>query len=153
VSILMRVTVALSALVMGAGIALAGERGSQEEAKALLDKAIGHVNQVGADHAYADFSRPDGGFVDRDLYVFCVDMEGKMLAHGNNTALIGRNVIEMRDPDGVQMVKESIRILNSSGAGTINFKWPNPISKKIEAKSAFIARVKGDWCGVGYYKS
>jgi signal transduction histidine kinase len=152
-SILMRITVALSTLVMGAGIAFAGERGSQEEAKALLDKAIGHVNDVGTDRAYADFSRADGGFVDRDLYVFCVDMEGKMLAHGNNAALIGRNVIEMRDPDGVQMVKASIRILSSSGAGTINFKWPNPISKKIEAKSAFIARVKSDWCGVGYYKS
>src|SRR5579864_2172128 len=152
-SMLMRVTVALSALTVGAGLAVAAERGSQDEAKALLDKAIAHVNEVGTEKAYADFSRPDGGFVDRDLYVYCLDMEGKMLAHGNNAALIGKNLMEMKDPDGVQPVRESIRILGSSDQGALNFKWPNPISKKIEAKSAFISKVKNDWCGVGYYKS
>jgi cytochrome c len=152
-SILMRVTVALSALTWGAGLALAAERGSQEEAKALLDRAIAHVNEVGTEKAFADFSSTAGGYVDRDLYVYCLDMEGKMLAHGNNPALIGKNLMEMKDPDGVQPVKESIRILASTNEGVLNFKWPNPISKKIEAKSAFISRVKSDWCGVGYYKS
>ena len=150
---LMRVTIALSALVMGAGIALAAERGSQEEAKALLDKAISHVNEVGSEKAYADFSRADGGYVDRDLYVYCLDMEGKVVAHGNNPALIGKNLMEVKDPDGVQPIKESIRILASANTGSFDYKWPNPISKKIEVKSAFMAKAKGDWCGVGYYNS
>jgi cytochrome c len=148
-----RITLATGALLLGAGLALAGERGSQDEAKALLDKAITHVNEAGTEKAYADFSRADGGYVDRDLYVYCFDMEGKALAHGGNPALIGKNLMEMKDPDGVQPVKESIRILGSSGAGTLDFKWPNPISKKIEAKSAYISKAKNDWCGVGYYKS
>jgi len=152
-SMLIRVTVAMSALVVGAGVALAAERGSQEEAKALLDKAIAHVNDIGTDKAFADFSRADGGYVDRDLYVYCFDMEGKALAHGGNPALIGKNLMEMKDPDGVQPVKESIRILGATNAGTLDFKWPNPISKKIEAKSAYISKAKNDWCGVGYYKS
>jgi cytochrome c len=152
-SMLIRVTVAMNVLVVGAGIALAAERGSQEEAKALLDNAIAHVNEVGTEKAFADFSRADGGYVDRDLYVYCFDMEGKALAHGGNPALIGKNLMEMKDPDGVQPVKESIRILGSNSAGTLDFKWPNPISKKIEAKSAYISKAKADWCGVGYYKS
>ena len=152
-SMLIRVTVAISSLIVGAGIALAAERGSQQEAKALLDKAIAHVNEVGTDKAFADFSRTDGGYVDRDLYVYCFDMEGKALAHGGNPALIGKNLMEMKDPDGVQPVKESIRILGGDNAGTLDFKWPNPISKKIEAKSAYISKAKSDWCGVGYYKS
>ncbi len=152
-SMLMRMTIALSALTFGAGLALAAERGSQEEAKALLDRAIAHVNEVGTEKAFADFSRADGGYVDRDLYVYCFDMEGKALAHGGNPALIGKNLMEMKDPDGVQPVKESIRILGSTETSTLDFKWPNPISKKIEAKSAYISKAKADWCGVGYYKS
>jgi cytochrome c len=152
-SMLVRITVATSALLLGAGLAFAAERGSQEEAKALLDKAIGHVDNVGTEKAYADFSRADGGYVDRDLYVYCFDMEGKALAHGGNPALIGKNLMEMKDPDGVQPVKESIRILGGASDGVLDFKWPNPISKKIEAKSAFISKAKNDWCGVGYYKS
>jgi cytochrome c len=152
-SMLMRVTVTMSALVVSAGLVFAAERGSQKEAKALLDKAISHVNEVGTEKAYTDFSRADGGYVDRDLYVYCFDMEGKALAHGGNPTLIGKNLMEMKDPDGVQPVKESIRILGANNDGTLDFKWPNPISKKIEAKSAFISKAKNDWCGVGYYKS
>jgi cytochrome c len=152
-SMLVRITLAASVLAFGAGLALAAERGSEVEAKALLDKAIAHVNEVGTDTAFADFSRTDGGYVDRDLYVYCFDMEGKALAHGGNPALIGKNLMEMKDPDGVQPVKESIRILGSTEKGVLDFKWPNPISKKIEAKSAFISKAKNDWCGVGYYKS
>ena len=152
-SMLVRLSIATSVLVVGTGLALAAERGSQEEAKSLLDRAIAHVNEAGTETAYADFSRADGGYVDRDLYVYCFDMEGKALAHGGNPALIGKNLMEMKDPDGVQPVKESIHILASTNAGTLDFKWPNPISKKIEAKSAYIGKAKNDWCGVGYYKS
>ena len=151
-SMSVRIMLTTGALLLGAGLALAGERGSEGEAKALLDKALAHVNEVGIDKAFADFSRPDGGYVDRDLYLYCIDMEGKVLAHGSNPALIGKNLMEMTDPDGVQPVKESIRILTTANSGTLSYKWPNPVSKKIETKSAFMAKAKGDWCGVGYYK-
>src|SRR5579883_939007 len=123
---------------MAAALAVAEEgRGTREEAKALLDRAVAHVNAIGTDKAFADFSGREGGFVERDLYVYCFDMEGKALAHGGNPGLIGKNLIDMKDPDGIQPVKESIRILQAAAEGTLDFKWPNPLSKKIEAKSAF----------------
>ena len=148
-----RAIVTVSVAIMVAGTAFAADRASKEEAKALLDKAIAHADEVGIDKALGDFSRRDGGFVDRDLYVYCADMQGNLLAHGDNPGLIGKNLMELKDSDGSQPVKEAIRILNDANEGTINLKWPNPITKKIEAKSVFISKVKDDWCGVGYYKS
>jgi cytochrome c len=151
-SVLARIAAAAALVAISVGLAIADDRGSKEEAKALLDKAVAHINSVGSEKAYADFSSKSGGFVDRDLYVYCFDMEGKAVAHGGNPGLIGKNLMDMRDPDGVQPVKESIHMMQSSDHGTLDFKWPNPISKKIEAKQAFIAKAKADWCGVGYYK-
>jgi signal transduction histidine kinase len=132
-------TAGLFAAAISAAAADEG-RGTKDEAKALLDKAVAHVNAVGTDKAFADFTNKEGGFVDRDLYVYCFDMEGKAVAHGGNPGLIGKNLMGMKDPDGIEPVKESIHIVQASGAGTLDFKWPNPISKKIEAKSAFLSK-------------
>jgi cytochrome c len=35
-----------------------------------------YIHQVGRDKAFADFSRPDGGFADGKLYIFCQDISG-----------------------------------------------------------------------------
>lgn len=179
--ILTRLALATSAAILGAGLAVANaERGSQEEAKALLDKAIAHVNEVGTDKAFADFSRTDGGYVDRDLYVYCLDMEGNafadftrndggfvdrdlyvycadmqgnLLAHGANPTLVGKNLMQIADPDGHKPIKEQIEIIEANGEGTMDYRWPNPTTKKIEPKSSFFKKLNdGRWCGVGYYK-
>jgi signal transduction histidine kinase len=144
---------AATLLAATATFAVAADRGSKQEAKALLDKAIAHVDAVGKDKAFADFSRPDGGFVDRDLYVFCYDMKGNNVAHGSNPALIGLNMMDLIDADGALLVKESIRIVQTSGQGWVDYKWPDSLTKKIEPKSSYIRKAADDWCGVGYYKS
>jgi cytochrome c len=148
-----RIFAAAVILTGSINLATAGDRATAEEAKALLDKAVAHAETVGTQQAYTDFSRPDGGFVDRDLYVYCIDMQGNALAHGANPAIVGKNILELKDSDGVQPVKEGIRIAQTTGQGTLDVKWPNPITKKIEQKAVYISKVKNDWCGVGYYRS
>jgi hypothetical protein len=56
--------------------------GSADEAKAMLMKAVAAVK---ADKAKAleMFNKGEGGFRDRDLYVFCNDSTGKIVAQGN----------------------------------------------------------------------
>ena len=53
--------------------------GTAEEAKAILTKAVAAVK---ADKAKAldMFNKGEGGFLDRDLYVFCIDVVGKEVA-------------------------------------------------------------------------
>jgi len=124
-----------------------------DEAKAMSEKAAAYIKQVGPEKAFADFTRPDGGFVNGELYVFCYDHDGNNLAHGGNPSFVGKNLLHMKDPDGKEpnaMITELA--FAGAGAGWVDFKWPNPVSKKIEAKSAYVIRTGDAVCGVGYYK-
>jgi signal transduction histidine kinase len=151
---LVRMIIATSLLASTATLAIgASDHGSREEAKALLERALAHIDAVGKQQAYADFSRRDGGFVDRDLYVYCFDMKGNNVAHGSNPAVIGMSMLDVMDADGVHLISEMIRVIQTSGQGWVDYKWPNPVTKKIESKSSFVRKAADDWCGVGYYKN
>src|SRR5580765_2072610 len=45
-----------------------GERGTPDEAKAMLEKAVEHFNSAGRETALSDFTKKKPPFVDRDLY-------------------------------------------------------------------------------------
>ncbi|HCE07956.1 MAG TPA: histidine kinase, partial [Oxalobacteraceae bacterium] len=69
--------------------AFAAEQGSAAEATAMVKKAVAYLKANGKEKAFAEFSSQSGQFKDRDLYVFVQDMNGKMLAHGENGKLVG----------------------------------------------------------------
>src|SRR5581483_12295171 len=55
--------------------------GTGPEAKAMLEKAVAAL-KADEKAALANFNKPDGGFKDRDLYVFCFNAsDGKITAH------------------------------------------------------------------------
>ncbi|MGB5671145.1 MAG: histidine kinase, partial [Sedimenticolaceae bacterium] len=75
-----------------AGSACASEMAAPEEAKAMSLKARAAVNEMGREKAFAAFADPNGGFRDRDLYVFCIDMEGVLLLQPIKPELVGKNM-------------------------------------------------------------
>lgn len=132
--------------------ALAQEVGTAEQAKVLLGRAIAEVGKSGVEAAYKAFSDPKGAFVERDLYVFCFDTNGIMRAHGGNPALLGKDFSPIKDSDGQLFVSEMIKLAIAKGEGWVDYKWPNPATKKIENKSSYVNKVGNDVCGVGIYK-
>jgi cytochrome c len=139
------------AAALGSSAAFAGERGSADEATAMLDKAVAHYAAVGADQAFQDFSSQGNGWQDRDLYVFCFDDKGKTVSHGANAKLVGRDLSGLKDADGKEFVMELIST-GKSGGGWVDYRWPNPVSKKIEQKSSVVKAAGDHICGVGIYK-
>lgn len=140
------------AALMGAP-ALAQDVGSPAEAQALSAKALDHLGKAGAASAFKDFSDPKGAYVDRDLYVFCLDAEGVVTAHGGNPALVGKSLKAVKDSDGKEFVAEMLKVGAGAGTGWVDYKWANPTTKKIEAKSSYVSKVaSGGVCGVGVYK-
>jgi cytochrome c len=131
---------------------LAAQAATAEDAKAMSEKAAAYIKQVGEAKAFGDFSRPDGGFVNGELYVFCYDHDGNNKAHGGNPSFVGKNLLHVKDPDGNEPNAMIVETGFGKGQGWVNFKWPNPVSKKIEAKSAYVIRTDDVVCGVGYYK-
>jgi cytochrome c len=152
-------TIVLAAWVaaFGTGLAAAQDKskGTAAEATAMVDKAIAHIKKVGREKAFADFNNKNGQFTDRDLYVVVYDMKGKVLAHGANEKMIGKDVIELRDNDGKYFVKERVEMMSKgpNAKGWQDYKFMNPVSRQIEPKSMFIQRFEDLIVGCGIYKS
>lgn len=144
-------TLVMMFVVGFSGFALAAD-GTQAEAKAMVKKAIDYIKANGKDKAFAEISNPNGKFVDRDLYIFVYDMDGKCVAHGFNQKMIGKDLKEMKDPDGKFYVKERIEIAKTKGSGWQDYKFTNPQSKKLENKTAYIEKYENLIVGCGVYK-
>jgi hypothetical protein len=136
--------------LLSAGALPTGERGTPEEARALLERAVALVESEGEERALAAFNDRNGDFVDRDLYVFCIGPEYKISAH-IDVGLRGVDVATLKDPDGKEIGREMIEIAQR-GSGSVEYRWVNPISKEVEAKISFLKRAGRQFCGVGAYK-
>ena len=139
-------------LAGGAGVAAAAEMGSKDEAVAMVKKAVGFIQANGAEKAYAEFSNPKGQFVDRDLYIAVYDMNGKCLAHGANAKMVGRDLLDNKDVDGKEFVKERVEMMKKEPSGWQDYKFRNPTSNQVEPKSMYIERVNDVIVGCGIYK-
>ena len=142
---------ALWAAAFAFNAAAADERASPDEAKAMVKKAVAYYKKVGKDKSMPEFCRKDGPFVDRDLYVTVVAMDGMEYAHINPKS-VGKNVIDLRDPDGKYLIKERLDAAKTAQSGWHDFKFFNPVSKKIEAKTSYWERVDDLVFASGAYK-
>ena len=129
-------------------------KGTAAEATAMVGKAVAHIKKVGREKAFADFNDKKGAFTDRDLYVVVYDMKGKVLAHGANEKMIGKDVIDLRDNDGKYFVKERVEMMSKSpeAKGWQDYKFMNPVSRQIEPKSMYLQRHEDLIVGTGIYK-
>ena len=131
--------------------------GTAEEAKAMLVKAVAAVKEDKT-KALDMFNKGEGGFLDRDLYVFCSNVsDGKTDATGNpNTKqLIGQDIRALKDSTGKAYGLE-LYAAGQKPEGQITEvaymrEKPGP-SKTPVPKVSFVERAGDIFCGVGYYK-
>ena len=90
----------LACTVAGLGLVFAAEKGTPEQAKAMVEQAIGYLNEHGVEQTLAELNKRDGMFVKGDLYVFAYDMEGPIVAHPFIPSLIGQNLLQQPDSKG-----------------------------------------------------
>ncbi len=152
-SLISTVLVALGLVLMPAAGHASADKGTADEAKAMVEKAAALLKEAGPDKAFAAFDDPaNKDFHDRDLYIFVRSMDGNTVAHGANKGMIGHTNLDLKDADGKLYNKEMIDLANAKGSGWVDYRWPNPISHKIEAKSSFILKVGDYVVGAGFYK-
>lgn len=140
------------ALTVSCSVFATDEMATPDEAKAMSEKAAALVNEKG-DEAFATFASEDGGFQEKDLYVFCMDLEGKMLSHAKKPDLVGKNLIDF-DKYGDKLFANMITVAQSEGGnGWVDYKWPRPGTEDVTDKTSYvITNEKGFFCGVGAYK-
>src|SRR3954468_22180549 len=108
--------------VLAMTAAFADDRGTPAEAEAMVKKAIAHYKKVGRDAAMPDFSNTKVVFVDRDLYVVVLQMDGLELAH-INPRTVDKNVIDLRDPDGKPQIRERLDAAKVAPKGWHEYKF------------------------------
>ena len=82
----------------------------------LVRKAFRYMKMHGISQAATEFtSRAIKDFRFGDLFVVLYDLNGKLLAHGTNPDIIGKNHFELTDDDGKYYVQEMIEKAKSGG--------------------------------------
>lgn len=130
----------------------AQSKATAAEATAMTKKGVAFIKANGKDKAFAEISNKKGQFVDRDLYLVVYGMDGTVLAHGANERLIGKNMIDLKDIDGKPYVQERIDLAKSKGTFWQDYKFTNPVSKKIEPKSMYCEKLDETVVCGGIYK-
>jgi signal transduction histidine kinase len=143
---------ALAVFALSGAPAPAADKGTKPEAIALVKKAVDTIKANGPEKAYAQFGKADGGFRDRDLYVLVYDMTGTCLAHGINPKLVGKNNLEAQDADGVYYVKDRLAMAKTKDSFWQDYKYTDPVTKKIEPKSTYCEKLNQTVVCVGIYK-
>jgi hypothetical protein len=152
------IAAACAAVLMVSPTAFAqGQFGTADEAKAMLVKAVAAV-KADKTKALDMFTKGEGGFLDRDLYVFCANVaDGKVVGIGNPNAktLLGQNGRILKDSTGKEYGQE-LFAAGQKPEGQITevsylFVRPGPDTKPVP-KVSLVTRVGDIYCGVGYYK-
>ncbi len=144
-------------LAAGASVALTafayaqGQFGNAAEAKTMLEKAVAELkSNEGA--ALAKFNKGEGGFKDRDLYVFCYDMtSAKFTAHVNQS-LLGTDIKALKEKDGSPLGEKVFNATKAGTISTVSYNFPKPGTTEPVPKESYVTQVGTQGCGVGYYK-
>jgi signal transduction histidine kinase len=130
----------------------AGDTGTADEAKAMLESAVAAIKEDEA-AALAAFTAGDEGFKDRDLYVFCGDVaDGTMTAHGANSALVGQSLRDIKDKAGKAIGEEFYAVAAEGEFNVVEYVWPRPGETEPSPKASYITMAGDQVCGVGYYQ-
>ena len=125
---------------------------TKDDAVATVKKGIAFIKANGKDKGYAEVSNKEGQFIDRDLYLVVYGLDGTVRAHGANGKMVGKNLIDLKDVDGKPFVKERVELAQSKGTFWQDYKFTNPVSKKIEPKQMYCEKLDDAVVCGGIYK-
>ena len=132
----------------------AAERGTAEEAKEMVARAVALFKEKGA----AAFDDINGGekFRDKDLYVFVhsVGPDATVVAYGGppvDPPPLGRKSLDIKDADG-KAIGQMFQEQATEEGHWVDYRWMNPTTKTPEEKSSWLVRAGGYIFGCGIYK-
>ena len=142
----------IAATLAAASFGAIASNATAPEATAMVKKGVAFIKASGKDKGYAEISNKAGQFVSGDLYLTVYGLDGTVRAHGANEKMIGKNLIDLKDVDGKAFVKERMDLAASKGTFWQDYKFTNPVSKKIEPKSMYCEKLDDAVVCGGIYK-
>jgi len=143
----------LASTLVFAGAAMAGEGAGKDEAITMVKNTVPFIKKQGTDRSSPEFTINAGKFIDRDLYVVVYQLDGKVLAHGSNEKFVGKDMSDAQDVDGKLYVKERVELAGKQPSFWQDYKFVNPVSKKVEPKQMYCEKLDNTAVCAGIYKS
>ncbi len=122
------------------------------DAEAMVKKAVAFAKANGKDKLVTETNATPSQFRKGEIYVFVLDGNGIVLGHAGNNKLVGKDLSQAKDPDGVQYVAELVKVGKSKGKGWVDYKFVNPETKAIQAKTSYVEKFEDVFIGAGAYK-
>lgn len=125
---------------------------TQADAEAFVKKAITFAKTNGVFKLIKAVNAQDPQFRQGELYIWIVDGEGVMLAHGANPKLIGKDMGEAKDSGDVHYAQEAAKLGQAKGSGWFDYQYVNPVTKQVQPKTCYVEKCEEVVVACGIYK-
>jgi signal transduction histidine kinase len=125
---------------------------TEKDAIAMVEKGSAYMKTAGKDEMIKRINAKDPDFVQGALYLTMRDGKGVILANPVNPAMVGKDLVDVPDADGKLFRREILEVAKKKGKGWIDYKFKNPASGKVEAKTTYIQLVGDVTLEAGIYK-
>lgn len=124
----------------------------EKDAIAMVQKGADFMKSASKEEMIKRINAKDPEFVQGPLYLIMRDARGIILANPVNPAMIGKDLVDVPDADGKPFRREILQLAKSKGKGWVDYKFKNPASGKVEAKTTYIQLVGDVTLEAGIYK-
>ena len=143
-------TLCASVALLAAGTAQAAA--TKDDAVSMVKKGVVFMKSNGKDKGHAEITSKESSFKKDDLYLVVYGLDGTVRAHGANEKMVGKNLIELKDIDGKPFVKERVEMAQAKPNFWQDYKFTNPVTKKIEPKTMYCEKLDDTPVCGGIYK-
>lgn len=128
-------------------------QGTTDEAMALAQQAHALLQRVGFDAAFPALHDKEGGFVDRDLYVFVFDRQGVYRVMGADAQKVGTSLFDAPGLDAQQLLDDAWERAEQGG-GWVEYTIVNPVTRDVRGKASYVLPLDNNLLvGCGAYRS
>ncbi len=71
-------------------------------------------------------------------YFWINDLHPVMIMHPAKPELVGQDLSQVKDPDGVEVFNAMVKVAKAQGAGVVNYRWPKPGASAPVEKTSYI---------------
>jgi signal transduction histidine kinase len=126
---------------------------SKTDLVSFVKDAAAYAKSNGKDSAVKAFNDKNGQFMKNGLYVFAYDFQGNTLAAPTQPDLIGTSRIDVKDPNGVKLIRDMADIAKNNETGYLYYIYADP-SKNMQQrlKLSYVTKIDDTWwLGAGTY--
>ena len=125
---------------------------SEKDATAVVERGVAFMKAKGKEEMIKRINAKDPEYVQGSLYLVMRDDKGVVLANPVNPAMIGKDLLDVPDVDGKLFRREILEVAKTKGKGWVDYKFKNPTSGKVEAKTTYVYKVGDVTLEAGIYK-